>query len=497
MNARAPMLGALAVAVLYVGVLAYPVHLHVVGTVSDFYLRFAPDADRIARGKAPQNTYNPPGYPILLTLVSMLSGDHFTSGKWMSLFAGGLTGVLAFVLVRRLFGRDPALLTVPLILSSAVFTRYAITAMSDVPFVCVCVLAMIAITGDGPPLRRAILSGGLCGIACLIRYNGVFLLLPGLAAATWGRRSSSERVRSAAAFLVSFFLIVSPWLWANYHLYGSPFFATNHEDVARLMRVSGPFGSIAEVVLQHPILFARTYASNLARNVANTLGASLALLPVGPLAAAGIVLSLARDRRKPVLLVLLAALSFLLLMALTHWETRYYFFILVCWGGFAAYTIVETGRWVGRRLDSRLAASATMAALALMILCPSSAAARRETVKTLSRQPVELLPAARFLESVAPPGATVMSIRAQIAYLSRRNYQPVPAADSAGALEALILARPPSYLVYDRWARFLPSFQALANPAATPPWLEAVYRQPSIVIYRVARAAPSVGAARR
>ena len=148
--------------VLYVGALAYPVHRHVVGAFSDFYVRFAPDADRVAAGEFPRNTYNPPGYPMLLVLASPLTGDHFTTGKWMSLLAGGLTGALAFVLFRRLFDPGPALLAVPIILTSAVFATYAITAMTDVPFVLLCLIVMIAITSEGPtgcdgnPERRAV-----------------------------------------------------------------------------------------------------------------------------------------------------------------------------------------------------------------------------------------------------------------------------------------------------------------------------------------------------
>src|SRR4030095_3279171 len=171
----------------------------------------------------------------------------------------------------------------------------------------------------------------------------------------------------------------------------------------RLLRVPGAFSSISDVVLHDPPLFARTYVANLGRIVAHTFGTSLALLPVGPLAATGIVLSVTIHRCTPVLLVLLAGLSFLLLMALTHWETRYYFFILVCYSGFAAAAIVEAGRWIGRRLESRPALLAAMGVLLLVILVPSSAAVRRETAKTLSRQPVELLPAARFLDAIRGP----------------------------------------------------------------------------------------------
>ena len=277
-NTRKALLVALAMGVLYVVALAYPVHRHVVGAFSDFYVRFAPDADRVAAGEFPRNTYNPPGYPALLVLASPLTGDHFTTGKWMSLLAGGLTGALAFVLFRRLFGPGPALLAVPIILTSAVFATYAITAMTDVPFVLLCLVVMIAITSEGPHrLRTVILSGVLCGIAYLIRYNAVFLLVPGLAAALWGERRWSSRAMLGAAYLASFLVTVAPWLWMNYTHHGSPFYSTNYEDVARAFGItrSTAFTSLADVLLHDPARFARRYVSNLGYTFYQTLGAGL------------------------------------------------------------------------------------------------------------------------------------------------------------------------------------------------------------------------------
>ena len=194
----------------------------------------------------------------------------------------------------------------------------------------------------------------LCGLAYLIRYNAVFLLVPGLAAALWGGRRWSSRAALGAAYLASFLVTVAPWLWMNYTHHGSPFYSTNYEDVARAFGItrSTPFTSLTDVLLHDPARFARRYASNLAYTFYQTLGAGLTLLPVGPLAVTGIGLCLARNRRRPVFLVLLAALSFLLVMSLTHWEKRYFFFILVCYSGFAAFAIFEIARWVGRALGS-------------------------------------------------------------------------------------------------------------------------------------------------
>ena len=484
---------ALALSALYVLILAYPAHLHVVGVFSDFYVRYAPDADLIARRQFPGNTYNPPGYPLLLVVLSSaLTGDHFTSAKWLSLVAAGLSGLLAFQLFRRLFGPWPAVLAVPILLSSGPFNRYAISAMTEVPFLCVCLAALLVVTADRPTgWRFAALAGVVCGVAYLLRYNGAFLLVPGLVAMLWREGTRASRARLAALYLGVFALVAAPWWWLNYVHHGSPFYSTNHEDTARALGLHGggrPFGSVAGVILADPVRFAWRYTLHALWTLFQSFGASFAVLPVGPLAAAGMVLSVVRDRRRPVLLVLSGMASFILLMALTHWETRYFFLLLACYSGFAAFAIFEIARWVGRVRESGLAMGAVVAVVTLWILVPSIPNAVRSVRVTLSRQPVELLPAARHLHSVARPDATVMSLRAQIAYLSRRQWRDMPWANSVDELKTRLSANPPDYLVYDRWARRLAKPLApLGTPDGSVPWLVPVYRdeEAQLVVYAV------------
>src|SRR5215470_18053476 len=69
-------------------------------TETDFYHLYAPDAERLASGQFPQNTYQGPGYPAALALVAKLagmSGDLFTAGKWLSVVCAVLCGLLVFV----------------------------------------------------------------------------------------------------------------------------------------------------------------------------------------------------------------------------------------------------------------------------------------------------------------------------------------------------------------------------------------------------------------
>lgn len=186
------------------------------------------------------------------------------------------------------------------------------------------------------------------------------------------------------------------------------------------------------------------------------------------------------------MIVLIGALSFLLVMSLTHWEKRYFLFLLACYGGFAAFAIFEIARMIGRVLRSAMAARLMVAALALVILIPSTERSWRAVRTTLERQPIELLPAARYLDTVAAPGATVMAVRAQIAYLSRRPWREMPDAGSVDELRIILRAGPPDYLVYDvRWGRFRKRLGALASPDASIPWLQPIYRDASVVVYAV------------
>ena len=487
-----PGVVALAICAVYVIALIYPAHRHVVGSLSDFYVRYAPDADLIARGKFPSNLYNPPGYSILLILGSTLTGDHFTSGKWLSLLAAGLTGLASFFLFRRLFGVGPALLAVPIILLSGTFNRYTISPMTDIPFLCISVLSLYVITDERPARWQwAVRAGVLCGIAYLLRYNGLFLLVPGLAAMICRGGSRASRAGWAGLFLLSFAAMAAPWWWANAVHHGSAFYSRNFVDVAGGLGMNPtgqPFTSLADVVWSDPAQFAWRWLRRTVMTFFQSLGASLALLPVGPLAAVGLIVSLVRRRTRPVLLVLSAWLSYLLIMSLTHWEARYFFFLLVCNSGSASFALFEIARWVADRLGRTAAAPAIVALVALWILVPSAVVTWREVRITLTRQPIELLPAARALARVAPPGSTVMSSRAQIAYLSGLEWREMPGADSIEAFQGMLAKDAPTYLVFDRWARRLVKpLATFATSEARASWLEPIYRdaENQVVIYTV------------
>jgi len=96
------------IALLHLAILIVPARQHPFGnyaTETDFYHLFAPDAQRILLGQMPENTYQGPGYPVVLALGAKLCGaDLFAFGKWLSVVCAPLVGLLIFLLFRRLCG---------------------------------------------------------------------------------------------------------------------------------------------------------------------------------------------------------------------------------------------------------------------------------------------------------------------------------------------------------------------------------------------------------
>src|SRR5678815_3032049 len=104
-------------------------------------------------------------------------------------------------------------------------------------------------------------------------------------------------------------------------------------------------------------------------------------------------------------LVIIAGALYLLLMALNHWDTRYYFFIMALYAGFAVFAAtvwLEMARsrgWLKDRAYALIpvAAVATMFALSL-------AESRADVQTFLASQPTEIIAARDYLSSVGAMG---------------------------------------------------------------------------------------------
>jgi hypothetical protein len=498
---------AIALVVAYVVVMAWVAQQRVVGDYlkeTDFYHLYAPDADRIASGHPPENTFNTgPAYPLFLALVFPVTGDHFAAGKLISLTAASVTALAAFRLFRGLFGAAAGCLGLLFLLTSADFARFSVQATTDMPFLAVAVSAMLAISrgvaGGGSWIWAV--AGGLSGLGYLVRYNGLFLVPTGIFGLLTSGRRRASLLRAAALYLLSLLVVVSPWLVLSARLHGTPFFNRTYlmmaiaayglrRNLDGVYDAAERFRSVGEVVRYDPGRFVAQYVRNLSSTLANTLAVPLAVLPMGVLAVAGTIGVATRRERRRARPYLVSLALFLLVVALVHWESRYVLYLGVGCAGLAAQAVVRLAEEARRRWGLTFRqAQVVLGLLALAVLVPALVRTPLRVSEMLRRQPVELLAAAEKLRNLAGPGTRIMGRKPHLAYLSRGEWVFLPDVDSIEALREALCRRPAAYLVYDDAARKLRRGLApLGDPSTSVPWLTPVHVNPTapLIVYAVA-----------
>src|SRR5207253_6582850 len=103
--------------------------------------------------------------------------------------------------------------------------------------------------------------------------------------------------------------------------------------------LSNVFHSFGEMLSYDPKRIIARYPVNLYDCLRRSITTDLVSPWVGWLAMVGVMLALIERRSKAVWLLLSASAIFFLLMALNHWETRYFFFITVVYAGLAVYAV--------------------------------------------------------------------------------------------------------------------------------------------------------------
>src|SRR5262249_45687716 len=143
--------------------------------------------------------------------------------------------------------------------------------------------------------RYAVLVGAVSGVAYLVRSNGMALLVPAVAGALYHGRTPRQRAALAVLVVAAFLAVAAPWVWLNYTHRGAPFEDQDYIDMAvALYGGEGEARSVRDVITHDPLRFALAYGRRLVITAGQLMGASLAVLPVGPLAALGFALGFRR-----------------------------------------------------------------------------------------------------------------------------------------------------------------------------------------------------------
>ncbi|MFN0088053.1 MAG: glycosyltransferase family 39 protein [Blastocatellia bacterium] len=479
-------------------------------TETDFYHYYAPDAERLAAGAFPQNTYQGPGYPAALALAAKLtgrSGDLFTVGKWLSVACAVAVGGLIFTLFARIFGARVGAGAQIIAVSSGELPQFSIQAGTDLFFLLLVLIVLALFLGQRWPAHwRIAAAGALTGAAYLTRYNGLFLL----AACMFGilfldlfERSPRRRMIACASFLAFFLLAASPWLYANWRHHGSPLYNTNYLNMATefypelvggkvnqdATRALDPrFDSFGDVLRYDPKRMLAQYPLNLWESLRLSARENLVAQFVAWMGWLGALMVLWERQSKPTLLLLVAGGLYLLLMGLNHWETRYYFFITALYAGLAVHAAT---RWLAlaraRGWLRSLGFDAVPAAIVALMLLMTLSQSRKLVREFLDSHPWEILAARDYLDRENAHGVRIVARKPHLPYLTRNKWVFIPQVETIEELRVWLADHPADYLaIGKRELKEREGLAPLGDPTQAPEWLRVawVHKNPGFVLYR-------------
>jgi MFS family permease len=481
-------------------------------TETDFYHLFAPDASRILAGEMPQNTYQGPGYPLTIALLSKWLGlELFVVGKWLSVTCAVLCGWLIFLLFRNLFGAAIGIGAQLLFLVSGEFPQFSINATTDVFFLLLALLTLVVLLGQGLTIRkRTAVAAVISGCAYLTRYNGIFLpvvCLVGIVLLNHFEQSWRERWRLVALFGVLFLLLISPWLYLNGRRHGSPLYNTNYlnmatqfypelvagktnQDGTRLLETR--FRSFGDVIGYNPVQILRRYPLTLWQSLRYSLTEGLVNPTVGVMGLVGMLLAFWRRRTRSLMVLLVAAILYLLLMGLNHWETRYYLFWGVILAGFAVFAIGSIWESIVRRLELVVRWWGLLpVGLFLLLWTLSFAQSRADLRRFLAAQPWEVAAARDFLRGQYGEETSRLRIVARkphLPYLVGAGWVFFPPVRTIDEFKSWVTANRVDFIVIGkRELKERRELAPLAKASGAPDWLQPVWRyeETGLILYRV------------
>ncbi len=168
-----------------------------------------------------------PIYPYFLAALLYVSGSYvFTIA--VQILIGALIPVLATILVRRIFGKGRIALITGIILAiEPYFMLFSTIFYTETPFIFFFLLFSLAFLKylEKREMKVLLLATSLLGISSLIKTTVQFLPVLLVPFMFWALRKVlpwKKIFLHAAVLVAGFMLILSPWLYRSYKVFGTP-----------------------------------------------------------------------------------------------------------------------------------------------------------------------------------------------------------------------------------------------------------------------------------
>jgi len=228
---------------------------------------------------------NPPVFPLVTALLFALGGARDLTASLASFLACVLTGLMTYLLARRLFNARIALWSVAVfwILPSTITLQFAGIAAPWAAFVTTALFWMLAglrrgeevseLEEPGPrPLsdRTALGMGALFGLCYLSQYSLIALTLPILVYLYIMQRPRATR--PIALFLIGFIAVTSLWMLRNLRVAHNPVFSLHqYEMMAGTSQFAGESVYRYWENVGQPVIYSITHPkTTLKRMIVNT-----------------------------------------------------------------------------------------------------------------------------------------------------------------------------------------------------------------------------------
>ena len=213
--------------------------------------------DGVANHGVP-TAYWPAGYPMILGALYALFGSSVRVAQAANIVLSVATVALTWLLGRRLLDSEAAGRIAALVL--AVWPNqiaYMTLTATETVFSCVLMAGMLLwLRKDASP-AHALLTGGMFGLATLIRPQAA--LLPAFAAMAWWLLDGRPRPRAGAllrgVFLhIGLGLALIPWTVRNYQVFGEVIFVANSGGINLLIgnnpKATGGYMDVPELLAE-------------------------------------------------------------------------------------------------------------------------------------------------------------------------------------------------------------------------------------------------------
>jgi 4-amino-4-deoxy-L-arabinose transferase-like glycosyltransferase len=461
------------------------------GTETDFLGGFMIDAAHLLRGEALEVAYHPPFYSIVLAGFQWLLDDWFVSGRLLSFVASALVIAASYSFYRDALSKPAALGAVLALAVSPIFLTYSTFAVSDVFFVALYSLTLLAAfrAGNGDSVYRWAGAGVVLGLALLSRTNAISLLLVVLIPLVDANKAVLQRLRDTGAVVVGMFIPFAIWAgyaaWTNspfmpsgtYVNLALTFFAPEGAQVwaEGVSYAEKTFDGTLDVLLHDPVRLFGTYANwlyGLPGRVTSTSG--LFAYPMSLVVWPAFLYLLFSVREKWVVYALVITLGQIAVVNFKTFEARYYLFLIPLLGAAIGHSggrlffnrASEAGSEIGR-IVVRL--------VIVAIVCLSVASSIKEGHELATRNDAELGEVLGVAGGVVQPGSAVVARKSNVAFYTNSTALGMPRGTDIEDLHAYLREQDQGvdvYVYYGSIEKQLRSeYGKLLDPGANVPWL--------------------------